>query len=70
MRPNRSKVSTIVLRSRLETTAQGIRAVYTASNQSFNPLTGFDSWKEKGKSINLDDTANALTNLKAIKHKS
>lgn len=40
MSPMRSKASTIFLRSRLDTTAQGIRAVDTASNHSFNPSIG------------------------------
>lgn len=42
-----SRASTMFLRSRLDTIAQGIRAVYTASSQSTSPSMGLMSWNEK-----------------------
>lgn len=44
LRPIRSRASTMFFRSRLETTAQGVRAVQTASSHSSSPSTGLLSW--------------------------
>lgn len=57
------------LRSRLETIAQGIRAVDTASSHSLSPSMGFSSYKEEGgkECEETDVTANAATMIKTTK---
>lgn len=45
--PNFCKDSCIYLRSRHDTMAQGMPAVWTASSHSFNPSTGASSWTSK-----------------------
>lgn len=49
MSPIFSNISTMTRLSRLETTAQGIRAVDTASNHSFRPSKGSESWSRTTK---------------------
>lgn len=48
-RPILCKASTMYLLSRQDTTAHGMRAVYTASSHSFNPFTGTSTYKNNIK---------------------